>query len=163
MIVGSLPWLKESHASIFEEETSLICPTVISAGAEVSEADVLLATRSNFRLPVDHFPAVKKTTIPSMTNKTPITAEIPGQGVEDEEMTKVLKESTSLIALKEVNNLEDARTGSLSEVTETNVTNTPKRIITKAKTLLITIDEIERAAVRAKPASPNALSDDAAI
>lgn len=98
-----------------------------------------------------------------MTNKTPITAEIPGQGVEEEEMTKVLKESTSLIALKEVNNLEDARTGSLSEVTETNVTNTPKRIITKAKTLLITIDEIERAAVSAKPASPNALSDEAAI
>ena len=70
-------------------------------------------TLSNFRLPVPHFPTVKKVMMPTGIKRIPAQAVIPGQAVAVEDITKVRSVSTSEMALCDVNNEAEETTGSL--------------------------------------------------
>ena len=120
-------------------------------------------TLSNFRLPVPHFPAVKKVMMPTGIKRIPAQAVIPGQAVADEDITKVRSVSTSEMALCDVNNEAEETTGSLHAEALKETTAIPINTTITPRMRRISIDESESAAVTAKPAKPNALNPGAAI
>jgi hypothetical protein len=105
---------------------------------------------------------VKTITIPTGTKSIPATAVIPGHAVAREEITNVLNVSTSEIALKEVSSDAEEITGSDQAEILTETTADPRMINRTPRIRRIRIEERARAAVTAKPASPNALRPGAA-
>jgi len=100
--------------------------------------------------------------IPTGIRRIPATDVTPGQAVDDEEITKVLRVSRSLMALKLVSNGAEADTGSDQEEMERTTTPIPRADSRRPKIRRIKIEESDRAAVTAKPAKPNALKPGAA-